>query len=378
MTIQGCFKVCCMGAGQGAIAKKIPMPEKILAPISNPQKFSHSTDQELVLSWLSQYAQVQDVLKATQEMAVRSYPPEKNLVSHYDMGIEHQLVLRCPANAFYYYLDKNIDVGEYLVQIEGSYVALIKDAQGGFYLFEPQLGCVNLRNNEKWFITLLVAHKAHLSEKITLYKMGSSTNQSYTKEEFVAPDVFDEPECVFEDTLNRWGKAHFSFRGQTHEYVRDCISQDIYNDDSENLVRFKCAALVPATAFTSAARVVSNIAMGVFHLFTLPYKALTSDANTTITKTHEAFQTAARCGYFGFYGLRAAFYGLVYPYDGRRIYSQNERAFNMDDKQVNRANNLYLALCFLPLNCNVQDKSNKEMNVAAIKKTILWRQYFST
>ena len=209
MTIQGCCKVCCMGAGQGVVAKKIPMPEKVLAPISNPQKFSQTTEQELVLAWLSQYAKVQDVVKATQEMSVRESPPEKNLVSHYEMGIEHQHILRCPANAFYYYLDKNIDVGEYLVQIEGSYAALVKDAQGGFYIFEPTLGCINLRNNEKWFITLLVAHKAHLSETITLYKLGPATTQSYSKIEFVAPDVQEAPACAFENTESRWGKARF-------------------------------------------------------------------------------------------------------------------------------------------------------------------------
>lgn len=183
---------------------------------------------------------------------------------------------------------------------------------------------------------------------------GGSYSRSLSQDVLISSDQFHvESTCSFEETTNRWGKAHFSWNDARFTYVRDTITHDIYNDDTAGIIRFKCACLIPATAAYAIARSVSIFVEALFNGFQL-----------------DGFQQALRGMYYGALALASACYGVVNPYEGRRLYTYCERTYHGDEVHVDRRTHFYLAPCFVPLNYNLFDKADKEMSVQALKNFV--------
>src|SRR5262249_18460429 len=126
------------------------------------------------------------------------------------------------------------------------------------------------------------------------------------------------------------------------------------------VVRVKCLELLPGTIIAALSRLITNIALGVFHM-----------ARWEGDKVQDAFTQGMRALYFGALCFAASAYGVINPYDGRKIYNAYERELNNNQAHVDRRNNFYLAPCFTPLNYNAQDKTNFELTLLALKKKIL-------
>lgn len=162
--------------------------------------------------------------------------------------------------------------------------------------------------------------------------------------------VIAEAKCEFVESSSRWGRFIFSWRNDRFSYVWDRITGDIYNDDSTALVWSKCALLIPKTVLCTLAKVVSNIAQ-------------------------EKFFDALRAIYYGTFCLGAAIYGLLDPCEGRRLFSVYERAYFRDEDYVDRRNNAYMALCFVPINYNAIDKMCREQNIQILTRNVLRHKY---
>lgn len=170
------------------------------------------------------------------------------------------------------------------------------------------------------------------------------------KVEVLPAEVLAESNCAFVEGAGRWGTFVFSWRTDRFCYVWDQKSGDIYNDDSISLVWYKCALLIPKTVLCMLAKAVSNIAQ-------------------------EKFFDALRAMYYGTCCLGAALFGLLDPYEGRRLYSVYERAYFRDEDFVDRRNNAYMALCFVPINYNAIDKTNREQSVQILTRNALRNKY---
>lgn len=184
----------------------------------------------------------------------------------------------------------------------------------------------------------------------TCSRLDCYSAEVYENRDLLAAVVFEESKCELIEQSSRWGKLIFAWRNDRFSYVWDQITGDIYNDDSISIVWSKCALLIPKTLICTIAKVVSNIAQ-------------------------EKFFDALRAVYYGTYCLGAALYGLVDPYEGRRFYSLYERAYFRDQDYVDRRNNAYMALCFVPINYNVIDKCNRESSVITITRNAIRHKY---
>ncbi len=173
------------------------------------------------------------------------------------------------------------------------------------------------------------------------------------------PDEFHlASTCSFEETKTRWGKVVFRLHDVQFAYIRDTITHDIYNDDTLGIMRFKCACLIPATAVFVVARSIYNAVEAIFRGFRL-----------------DGFQQSCRSIYYGTLALASACYGIVNPYEGRRLYNYCERVYHHNEVLVDRRSHFYLAPCFVPLNYNLPDKADQEMSIQALKNFVLRHKY---
>jgi len=161
----------------------------------------------------------------------------------------------------------------------------------------------------------------------------------------VAFDVTKEATCDYLPSETRWAKVHFSWSSITKEYVRDSLTDEIYNDDDENCVRFKCLALIPATVVMTVARLVEHVAKCIISLKFTPPSML----------------------YYGPLCLKSASIGLVDPFEGRRAYAEYERALLGTPSR----HACFTAPCFQPVNCSVTNKSDKNLTLLALKRKVL-------
>jgi hypothetical protein len=168
--------------------------------------------------------------------------------------------------------------------------------------------------------------------------------------ELLAKIIKDEAHCEFIPGSGRWANVIFSWRDDQFCYVWDTKTDDIYNDDPLAAIWCKCAYLVPRGVFHGLVGVIACIARGVF-----------ADVPRTL--------------YYSGAGIASALYGLLNPYEGRRLYAFYEREYNRDGLKMDLKNKCYLALCFAPLNYNVPDKSQREDSVREIIRNTIKHKY---
>jgi hypothetical protein len=160
--------------------------------------------------------------------------------------------------------------------------------------------------------------------------------------------------CTFEEGDSNWGTATVHMYSRRYEFVRDCLTGDVYNTDSKLLIRMKCVMLSAGTLLITLMRVISNVAFAIVHP----------------SQIDEAAAEAKRCFQYGVSCCGAALYGIIDPYEGRKLYSQLERSLHHDENYADRRNNCYLAQCFIPINFNVANKFDKAQTLLMLKRKI--------
>ena len=173
---------------------------------------------------------------------------------------------------------------------------------------------------------------------------------NYRNPELLRKTIKDETKCDFVEGSDRWANVIFLWRDSRYYYVWDRKTGDIYNDDPVAAIWCKCAYLVPRTILHGLVGVISCVARGVF-----------ADVPRTL--------------YYAGACTVSAFYGLLCPYEGRRLYALYERGYNRDELKMDFKNNRYLALCFAPLNYNVSDKNVREVSAHEIIRNTIKHKY---
>jgi hypothetical protein len=136
---------------------------------------------------------------------------------------------------------------------------------------------------------------------------------------------------------NRWDEE------QGGLYIIDKSNEDEYFNDSPNVKRLKCLALVAATPIVHAISTVLNAANRIAKLVTLSHFWHPSANDYSFTQRFFEFgKDLIRVAFAPmiYIGLElSAIYGLILPYDGGKLYATFERcAFGRD----------LLAPCFQP------------------------------
>lgn len=300
----------------------------------------------------------------------------------FGMMFKQEVFLHIPVENIYAYFTNDLAPGEYIIVLPNHVMALVKDEQNRVYHYDPDQGTFQLINNSKWFLRLLVDYKVHLSERLTLFRVQEAqTTQNQTIDqplEKLTKIEAEQSTLTFENMDESWGVAEFKWRGKTYRFVRDNVTGEIYNGDPTWLIRFKCLMLCPGTVIAATARTVGHVAVGIFHLLSIPFCAYQGKKRVLVAlkKSQDAFLNALRAPLYGVLGIGAALYGILRPYEGRKLYGYLERCLNRQNDRVDRHSAYYMALCFIPLNFNAPDKHNKEMTIEQLKRTIQWSIYF--
>jgi len=115
---------------------------------------------------------------------------------------------------------------------------------------------------------------------------------------------------------------------RTPKYLIDKTSGRRYYNETENVVRFKCLGACVATPFVHAAASLANIAYRITKLVTFSHFIGKRDAlSPTNFKAAGIDCLRAIFQPVGFVGLElSALYGVLKPYDGRKLYASFERA----------------------------------------------------
>ncbi len=324
-------------------SNSMPRPDKGI--VAQGASFSDTDDLHRSGKWLHAYRELGDFTRATQSVG-----PANQMVP-----FEERTTIQCLAKDLYGYITNTVEAGEYVLDLGNSCWAVVKNKAGQVYLYNAEVGCIDLKDNEGWFSELLRFAKVPIYEKVLLYKAAANPVDTCKESTVVI-----SPACsvlpVFEIEQNpasRYGLARFSFRDETSSFVRDSTTGYIYNADDTLTIRIKCAILAPFTALLRTAAASYNLALGIF--------------------SKESREAAARNFVYGWLGVGASLYGLISPYEGRRLYSICERTINQDEQKIDRHGKLYLAACFQPVNYNHKDK---ESDAESLKRYVLWRKFY--
>ncbi len=159
-------------------------------------------------------------------------------------------------------------------------------------------------------------------------------------------DITRDASCSFETGESKWSKVLFTWDSISRTYIQEQASGDIYNDDSENCVRIKCLALIPSTLLMTVVRIIEHV-------------------------VKKGFSDLAKVPYYGLLSIKAACIGIIDPFAGRKEYSLYERSLFGNPDRVDKKRDFYLASCFQPLNCNIENKHDKQITLLLLKRRIL-------
>lgn len=282
---------------------------------------------------------------------------------------EEWQIKEVPAKEMLDLLNDKLEKGDYVICFPNHLAALIKDEAGNLFLYDPNVGTTNLLENPHVFLDLLVKYNIHLTETLSLFRVRNHI----AKESLPCEQIFvtkTEPATLaFEEKPGRWGVAVFQWRGKTHRFIRDQCTHMIYNGDSKKLIRLKCFLLSGRTMIIDTTiRTIYHVAMAVFGTLALPFQLARGRVGAA-AKVGRSYCDIIRAPFYGVLATGAALYGILKPYEGRRLYGYFERCLNRQNHRVSRREKYYLAPCFVPLNFN-----RKEV-ISCLKRAVLWRQY---
>lgn len=268
--------------------------------------------------------------------------------------IEEEITLNYPITEVIPYLKNVLESGQYLIPLASHFVALIKNEKGELYLFDPNQGTVLIDTpaTKEWFLSLLKKYRVHLNEELILLKT--------VKEEEVGNTVFtptkktekkiDEtpPELIYETGEGRWGAAVVKWRKETHRLVWDSISNDIYNPDSKKIIRFKNLLLVGQTPLDATIRVIVHLGKMIFNVLVIPLKWDLDRFTERCKIISRLFIDIFRIPLYAVANTCIALYGIINPFDGRRLYTLLESSFNKGSRRTRSYKEHCNAPCFKP------------------------------
>lgn len=295
-----------------------------------------------------------------------------------DLQFAKKIKLCCPFDQIIPYMKTQLPAGEFAIPLRSHLIALVKDEQGKMVLFDPNHGAIDLAIDEgvEWFIKVLEKHRIQFSERVSFLQLSSyqsGDSRIIESSKIVFPE--EKPELTFEKAEGRWGVAIFKWRGKTVRFCWDSVTGYIYNGDSANLVRKKILILVPKTAVDTIIRTIYHTANAIIKTLALPF-SLVQGRQTTVRQCYIIQQSVADIFRAPFYGLletAVSLYGVLKPYEGRRLIGYLERCLNCQNDRVDLREKYYGAPCFKPQNFGaVQDK---KATIRALKKNVLFQDY---
>ncbi len=159
-------------------------------------------------------------------------------------------------------------------------------------------------------------------------------------------DVTKEATLRFEASDARWARVEFCWDRLSQTYMQDVTTGELYNDDGAWCVRIKCIALIPSTLLISLVRMVEHV-------------------------VKRGFSDLLQVPYYGLMCVKAAFIGIIDPFEGRRAYGLYERTYFGNPERVDKKRDFFLAPCFQPINCNVVNKHDSAITLSLLKCRVL-------
>jgi hypothetical protein len=266
-----------------------------------------------------------------------------------------------PEEIYSHIIGDQLAQGEYVVPLPNHLTCIVKNSSG-VYIYDCNCGTVKLgEENKEWFLNLLRRYKIDIVENFTLIKTQERIpeQEAEAKETtFVSPLIAQQATLKYtRNTRSRWGVAEFNFRNKIYHFPYDQKTGLIYNNNSKGLVRFKFILLTFRNVIDTTCRTVYHIGKTVFCLLALFFcKRSREDIGELIRSFLDIF----RAPFYGFLQQWISIYGIVSPYEGRRIYGEMERALNRHSERIDFREKYYVAPCFVPINSSVNGKGESE------------------
>ncbi len=259
--------------------------------------------------------------------------------------------------------------GSYLFSLPGHLCALIKQEDGQTVLYDPDRGTAHFK--EEWMLPYLKSNRVGIAEEITLLKIGKPDGE--LSEVILSPEV--APRFEIHKPEARFGTSTFTLHDKIHKLVVDHKTGYVYNDNSKNLVRKKCAVLLFLTPLSIVARTICHVTRAIFH--TLAALVHWKEGKRHFSKAYSAICDTLRTPIYGVAALGAAFFGLFKPFEARSMYGYLERDLNHQNQWVNFRLKQYIAPCFTPLNFNAETRDlSAPETIAALKRSLLKLEAF--
>jgi hypothetical protein len=167
---------------------------------------------------------------------------------------------------------------------------------------------------------------------------------------------------------SNWGHVSIIHKGEKEKFSFNIETNEIFNTDPVNVIRFKCAALTIATPLISVARVVYYLAKSIFVALQNFYYYL-DGKNPVDQDTPSFFNTLLeipRVLQLGAELTITAIQGILDPLEKRRMYGILERALNRHTDAPHR-DGFYLAICCQPLAKLPAEGSDEELHKVEAK-----------
>lgn len=285
--------------------------------------------------------------------------------------------LNMPLSEMFDYLKNKLDKGEYLIRLPGHIITLIKNEQG-FFLYDSNQGTIDLNKAEEpWFVSFLEKYRINFSEQLTVIKVCQKLEDSliampYERQEIVSEH--DLPPQLGYKPLNsasdKWEIAEFKYRGKTYNFVKDKQTGLIYNDNPKKMIHFKFCLLAGRNMLDNTARTAYHIASTAINVLKLPFCMVRGKEKTyeCLRRIRLSTEDIFRTPLYGVVGTCVAFYGILKPYEGRKLYGYLERCLNRQNDHVDWFKKYYVAPCFVPLNFNVEDINDEKQTIEILRK----------
>lgn len=160
------------------------------------------------------------------------------------------------------------------------------------------------------------------------------------------------PIIRYENTQDRWGYAVYrQGLGPDYHYIVDNATGEVYNNDPDLLIRFKCLLLTAFTPIAAIARVIYHLARTIFFCFAIPI-AITRGKisyDEGLKLLGESAFDILRPLWYGLCNMGAALTGIFLPLEGRKYYALFERTLNRQENEIHTSQKFYLAICAQPL-----------------------------
>lgn len=299
------------------------------------------------------------------------------------LSLGKEITLNMSPKEILSYLKNKMEPGEYIIRLPGHVASLIKNDKG-LFLFDANQGTIDLaKAGDVWVMDFFAEYRINISERLTLIKVqGNQLDEleSNCKEEIMSEHDLP-PELKYrplEQVSDRWEIAEFTHQDKTYHFVKDKLTGLIYNDNSQKAIRIKFALLIPRNIVENTLRTVYHTAMTAINLLKLSFSIVRGREKRLdcIERIKQSSRDILRVPILGIVGAFIAIYGVIKPYEGRRLYGRLERSLNRQNDHVNFFKKYYIAPCFIPVNFN-SNGTDEDQIKEALKKYVIKMEGFN-